>query len=217
MKKFVTGFLALAAAAVMLSGCSGRGMTGASDPGENSLCIGEGGSISWVSVETYEKGDYTVDELKASAGRKISDFNQSLGKAASYENAEDSEKLPVALVSAKLENGKAVLITEYDTPGRLIEFSQEIGDYNVPFTSLDTGRAAAMAGELKGISFKDQKGQDVNQETVLKDGQNLVVKAAGQGVVSTQKKILYLSSNCTLKDGQTVQTPEEGTGYIILK
>lgn len=217
MKKIVAGLLALAAAAAVVTGCSRIGTAGGDNPSQNSLYIEGDGSVRWASVETYDQGDYTEDELKASAGQKISSFNSSLGKDASFENAEGSDKLPVGLVSVKLGNGKSVLITEYDTPGRLIEFAQEIGDHNVPFIQLDTGRAAAMSGELKEASFKDEKGQPVDQDTALKDGQKLVVKAEGQGIVVSDKGILYISDNCLLKDASTVQTPEEGIGYIILK
>ena len=192
-------------------------MGGDAEPTENSVYVADDGSVRWASVETYQQGDYTEDELKTRAGQKISDFNSGLGKAASYENSEGSGKLPVAMVSARIGNGTATLVTEYDTPGRLIEFAQEIGDYNVSFTQLDTGRVAAMSGELKDASFKDEKGKAVGQETALKEGQNLVVKATGQGVIVTEKKIQYVSDGCVLKDSNRVQTSGEGTSYIILK
>lgn len=217
MKKIVKGILLLAASAAVVTGCSMIGMGGAAEPTENSVYVAGDGNVRWASVETYQQGDYTEDELKTWAGQKISDFNSGLGKAASYENTEGSEKLPAAMVSARIGNGTATLVTEYDTPGRLIEFAQEIGDYNVPFTQLDTGRVAAMSGELKDASFKDEKGKAVDQETALKDGQNLVVKAAGKGVIVTEKKIQYVSDGCVLKDSNRVQTSGEGTSYIILK
>ena len=217
MKKIVKGILLLAASAAVVTGCSRIGMGGAAEPTENSVYVAGDGSVRWASVETYQQGDYTEDELKTWAGQKISDFNSGLGKAASYENTEGSEKLPAAMVSARIGNGTATLVTEYDTPGRLIEFAQEIGDYNVSFTQLDTGRVAAMSGELKDASFKDEKGKAVDQETALKDGQNLVVKAAGKGVIVTEKKIQYVSDGCVLKDSNRVQTSGEGTSYIILK
>ncbi len=217
MKKIVMGILLLAAAAVALAGCSRIGMGGAAEPTENSVYVAGDGSVRWASVETYQQGDYTENELKTSAGQKISNFNSGLGKAASYENTEGSEKLPVAMVSARIEKGTATLVTEYDTPGRLIEFAQEIGDYNVPFTQLDTGRVAAMSGELTDVSFKDEKGKAADQGTALKEGQSMVVKAAGQGVIVTEKKIQYVSDGCVLKDSNRVQTSGEGTSYIILK
>lgn len=217
MKKIVMGLAVLTAAAVLASGCSGLGGGGGFNPSENSLYIDAGGSVSWASAETYEQGDYTEEELKASAGQKISSYNSSLGREASFENTEGAEKLPVAVVSAKLGDGKAVLVTEYDTPGRLIQFAQEIGDYNVPFTQLDTGRVAVMSEEMSGSSFKDEKGQAADLDAVLKDGQRLAVKVQGQGVVMTEKKVMYVSDNCQLKDANRVETPSEGTGYIILK
>ena len=217
MKKIVKGILLLAAAAAMVTGCSRICMVEDAEPTENSVYVAGDGSVRWASVETYQQGSYTEDELKNSAGQKIIDFNSGLGKAASYENAEGSEKLPVAIVSASMGNGTATLVTEYDAPGRLIEFAQEIGDYNVPFTQLDTGRVAAMSGELAEVSFQDEKGKAVDQETALKDGQSMVVKAAGQGVIVTEKKIQYVSEGCVLKDSNRVQTSGEGTSYIILK
>jgi len=225
MKKIVKGILLLAAAAAVVTGSSRKGRGGAEAPTENSVYVAGDGSVRWASVETYQQGSYTEDELKNSAGQKIIDFNSGLGKAASYENAEGSEKLPVAIVSASMGNGTATLVTEYDAPGRLIEFAQEIGDYNVPFTQLDTGRGAgrdtgggaAMSGELAEVSFQDEKGKAVDQETALKDGQSMVVKAAGQGVIVTEKKIQFVSEGCVLKDSNRVQTSGEGTSYIILK
>ena len=126
MKKIVKGILLLAAAAAVVTGCSRIGIGGAEVPTENSVYVAGDGSVRWASVETYQQGSYTEDELKNSAGQKIIDFNSGLGKAASYENAEGSEKLPVAIVSASMGNGTATLVTEYDAPGRLIEFAQEI-------------------------------------------------------------------------------------------
>mgnify|MGYP000258343014 CR=1 FL=1 len=62
-----------------------------------------------------------------------------------------------------------------------------------------------------------RRGRRWDQETALKDGQSMVVKAAGQGVIVTEKKIQYVSEGCVLKDSNRVQTSGEGTSYIILK
>ena len=50
----------------------------------------------------------------------------------------------------------------------------------------------------------------------MSDGQQFLVKAEGPGVIKTEKKILYVSDGCSLRDSGTVETPEEGTSYIIL-
>lgn len=215
MKKFV--YLALALmTAVLVAGCAGIGSPGGGNPTENSVMIEKDGSVRWASVETYDKGDYTEDEIKAFAEKRISDFNSSLGKAASAENTEGSDKLPAALVSVHLGDGKATMVTEYDTAARLVEFAREIGDYNVTFTGLETGRAAVMGQQLEGVELKDEKGNAVNSGDAVSDGQRLVVKAEGPGVIKTEKKVLYTSDGCVLRDANTVETPGEGTSYIIL-
>lgn len=209
--------LALAlTAAVLAAGCAGAGKLGGGTPTENSVVIEKDGSVKWASVETYDKGDYTEEELNTWIEKKISDFNASLGKTAAARNTEGFEKLPVALVSASLGSGKAATVTEYDTAGRLVEFAREIGDYNVTFTSLETGRIAVLGQELEGVSFKDVKGGAVNAGDVVSDGQSMFVKAEGHGVIKTEKKVLYISDGCVLRDANTVETPAEGNGYIIL-
>ena len=100
-------------------------------------------------METYDKGDYPEEELTAFVQERISSFNASLGKAEKSENTEGAEKLPVALVSAKIGDGKAFTITEYDTASRIVEFAREIGDYNVTFTALEAGRVAVLGQGLE--------------------------------------------------------------------
>ena len=167
-------------------------------------------------METYDKGDYPEEELTAFVQERISSFNASLGKAEKSENTEGAEKLPVALVSAKIGDGKAFTITEYDTASRIVEFAREIGDYNVTFTALEAGRVAVLGQGLEAVAFKDMKGNAVDASQAVSDGQQFLVKAEGPGVIKTEKKILYVSDGCSLRDSSTVETPEEGTSYIIL-
>lgn len=217
MKRIRVMALAFLAAAVLATGCAKMGASGKGAPVENSVMIEKDGSVQWASVETYEKGDYTLEEMKEAAQKRISDYNSFLGKEAKSENAEGADKLPVALVSAELSDGKASMVTEYDSATRLIEFAREIGDYNVTFTALETGRAAVLGQNLDGVNFKDAKGDAVDAAQVASDGQRVVVKAEGPGVVKTEKKVLYISDGCSLRDANTVQTPEEGTSYIVIE
>lgn len=216
MKRIGKLALALMAAAALVTGCAGIGTSGGGKPTENSVMIEKDGSIRWASVETYENGDYTEGELKEAVEKRIIDFNSSLGKAASAKNTDGAEKLPVALVSASLGDGKASTVTEYDSAPRLVEFAQEIGDYNVTFTALDMGRVAVLGQQLDGVSFKDEKGAAADTGTVVSDGQRMFVKAEGPGVIKAEKKVLYVSDGCMLRDSYTVETPAEGTSYIIL-
>lgn len=217
MKKLVILTMVLAAAVIFATACSAIGKSGESTPTENGVIIDREGRVSWASVEPYESTDGTEEELRAWVEKRISEYNSSLGKAASAANTEGQEVLPVAIASLKVGNGTAVLLTEYDTPSRLIEFAQEIGDTNVAFTTLEVGRIASIGQGFDGISFKDEKGNAVDAQTAKSDNEKLAVKVEGQGVIRTEKAVLYVSGNCTLKDSNTVQTAPEGISYIVLK
>ena len=216
MKKIGYRLLTLVTAAVLMTGCAGLGSSGGAKPTETSVMIEKDGSVRWQSVETYEAGDYTEEEMTAFLEQRISDYNSSLGKAASSRNSEGEQKLPVALVSVSLESGKAYSVTEYDAANRLVEFAQEIGDYNVTFSALESGRAAVMGQQMEGVSFLDEKGKAADSAAVLSDGQRIVVKAEGPGIIKAEKKIMYVSEGCELRDSSTVKTPEEGTSFIVI-
>ncbi|MSS35453.1 hypothetical protein FYJ39_02355 [Clostridium sp. WCA-389-WT-23D1] len=205
------------AAAISTAACSAMGKSGEKLPAENSVMIDKGGNVSWASVEPYDSSDGTEEELKTWAENKIAAFNSSLGKPAQAVNSSGSERLPVAIGSVAVGNGTATLITEYDTPSRLVEFAGEIGDYNVPFTALEVGRVASAGQSFEGITFKDEKGNTVDAQTVRAGNEKLAVKAEGQGIIKTENAILYISDGCTLQDSKTVQTAQEGTSYIVLK
>lgn len=205
------------AAAILTAGCAAMNISGGFEPAENCIYIEKDGTVQWAAVETNVQGNYTEEELNTSVQKKISAYNASLDKPAVAENTEGAEKLPVAFVSSELKEGTFTLITEYNIPSRLIDFANNIGDYNVTFTSLNTGWANAMSGEFAGVSFKDEKGKGVDVQAVKSKGENMAIKSEGQGVIKTEQKILYVSDNCTLKDANTVQTSPEGISYIILK
>ena len=170
MKKIMVMALALMTAAALATGCAGIGAPGKGTPVENSVMIEKDGNVQWASVETYDKGDYPEEELKAFVQERISSFNASLGKAEKSENTEGAEKLPVALVSAKIGDGKAYTITEYDTASRIVEFAREIGDYNVTFTALEAGRVAVLGQGLEGVAFKDVIPGSVGRPAVFGKG-----------------------------------------------
>lgn len=217
MKKLTILTMFLAAAVITATACSAMGKSGGNAPTENSVIIDKEGSVSWASVEPYEPSDGTEEELRAWAENKISEFNSALGKPASAVNTDGGEKLPAAIVSVTVGKSTASLITEYDTPARLIEFAAELGDYNVPFTALEVGRVASIGQGMEGLSFKDEKGSTVDGQTVKANNEKLAVKAEGQGIIKTENAVLYVSEGCTLRDSKTVETSPEGTSYIVLK
>lgn len=216
MKKIGISLLALMAGAILMAGCAGPGTSEGAKPTENSVMVEKDGSVRWQSVETYETGNYSQEEMKSSLEQRISEYNSSHGKAASFQNAEGIERLPVALVSLGLGEGEAYSVTEYDSADRLLDFAKEIGDYNVTFTALETGRAAVLGQQLDGISLKDAKGNEMDKAKALSDGQRVVVKSEGPGLIKTEKKVLCASRGCKIVDSNTVKTAEEGTSFIVI-
>ena len=79
--------------------------------GKYPLCAGDR-SVSWASVESFGEGDYKEEELKAFAEERISQFNQSQGEEPAFENEKGAEKLPVALDTVSMKDGRAVLVTD---------------------------------------------------------------------------------------------------------
>lgn len=215
MKRIGIMLPALVAAALLVTGCARFGASAGTMPTANSVVVEKDGSVCWQSVETYETGDYTEEELKASLEQRISEYNASLGAAAASGNKEGEGKLPAALVSVGLGGGKAYSVTEFDSPARLLDFADNVGDYNVKFTALETGRAAVMGRELEGVSFRDGKGKGVDGAQALSDGQRVIVKSEGPGEIRTEKKILCASDGCQIVDSNTVKTPEEGASFIV--
>ena len=214
MKKSIRGILLLAACTVFFAGCArSKGSWEAFT--ENTLYVAGDGSVSWASVESFGEGDYKEEELKAFAGERISQFNQSQGEEPAFENEKGAEKLPVALDTVSMKDGRAVLVTEYDTPSRLVEFSQDIGDGGMPFDSIDIGSPASLALKEQ-TSYLDIEGKAVDQQEILKET-GLAVRVSGQGVISAEKKIRYISEGCTLRDVHTVETASEGVSCIILE
>ena len=66
----------------------------------------------------------------------------------------------------------------------------------------------------------DAKGKTADpqalSEGILKES-GLAVKVSGQGLISTENRILYVSEGCELMNDKTVKTAAGGVSYIILE
>lgn len=210
--------LAAAAAAVGLAlavwGCSGSGGADAADFKENCLILKKDGALWWASVEDAGQGNYDQEEMLSFAREAISAYNASKGSesAADYKKG---ESLPVSVVSGTIESGRAVLVTAYDKPLELLEFSQEIGDSSMGFTELEAGTVEGLGLDFGSVDWRDTKGAAAAPEDVSKKGSALVLKTAGEGLVQTERKIRYVSQGCELVSEHLVRMPSEGTGCIV--
>ena len=194
MKKKLLAAAVAVTAVLMLGGCEGLSAKNAKGPEteESCLYITKDGSIQWVSVEHYEGGSYSKEELLDFASEKIKEYNEAKGTENSRE--------PVTLVSGSLENGKAVLITSYDSGESLVDFAGETGDDTMPFAEVKTGTPEELSEELKAAGIEIHG--------------SFAVVLQGEGMVQTEGKILDADGSCTVNDGHFIKTGS-GTSVIV--
>ena len=189
MKKKLLAAAVAVTAVLMLGGCEGLSAKNAKGPEteESCLYITKDGSIQWVSVEHYEGGSYSKEELLDFASEKIKEYNEAKGT--------ENSKEPVTLVSGSLENGKAVLITSYDSGESLVDFAGETGDDTMPFAEVKTGTPEELSEELKAAGIEIHG--------------SFAVVLQGEGMVQTEGKILDADGSCTVNDGHFIKTGSE--------
>ena len=194
MKKKLLAAAVAETAVLMLGGCEGLSAKNAKGPEteESCLYITKDGSIQWVSVEHYEGGSYSKEELLDFASEKIKEYNEAKGT--------ENSKEPVTLVSGSLENGKAVLITSYDSGESLVDFAGETGDDTMPFAEVKTGTPEELSEELKAAGIEIHG--------------SFAVVLQGEGMVQTEGKILDADGSCTVNDGHFIKTGS-GTSVIV--
>lgn len=194
MKKKLLAAAVAVTAVLMLGGCEGLSAKNAKGPEteESCLYITKEGSIQWVSVEHYEGGSYSKEELLDFASEKIKEYNEAKGT--------ENSKEPVTLVSGSLENGKAVLITSYDSGESLVDFAGETGDDTMPFAEVRTGTPEKLSEELKAAGIEIHG--------------SFAVVLQGEGMVQTEGKILDADGSCTVNDGHFIKTGS-GTSVIV--
>ena len=194
MKKKLLAAAVAVTAVLMLGGCEGLSAKNAKGPETEESCryITKDGSIQWVSVEHSEGGSYSKEELLDFASEKIKEYNEAKGT--------ENSKEPVTLVSGSLENGKAVLITSYDSGESLVDFAGETGDDTMPFAEVKTGTPEELSEELKAAGIEIHG--------------SFAVVLQGEGMVQTEGKILDADGSCTVNDGHFIKTGS-GTSVIV--
>ena len=65
----------------------------------------------------------------------------------------------------------------------------------MPFDSIDIASPASLALKEQ-TSYLDTEGKAADQQEILKET-GLAVRVSGQGVISAEKKIRYISEGCT--------------------
>lgn len=215
--------VAAALACTLLYGCGARsGISGGFEPTQNSIYVTRDGEMSSALVQSYEteKDYYSQEELKAFAEKAVIEYNTGKGAGESAYNDEGTQgRLPAALSSCTLADGKATIIFDFASAGDLIGFAGADNDPDFAVTNLSVLQLtdAFGSGSLEGAEFVKPDGSAVPAEDVKKQEKAFAVLVEGAGTIQTDGKVQFMSKGLTLVDEYTVSIPEQGTSYIIFK
>lgn len=180
---------------VLLVGCGSRIKTD-----ESAISVKKNGKITGVSIEAFDKSYYSEEELSDFVEKTINEYQQ--------ENGDSSVKLE----SLKVEEGKATLYINYETPTDYAKFN---GEELFVGTILD----AMAAGYNLDTTYYEVSGTTLGTATSIDliDDDYKVVIVKEKIRVIVPGKIKFVSDNLTIIDKNTV-TPmnKNATGYSII-
>ena len=175
---------------------------------QSCLYLTKDGRLQWVSVEKYTdpSGLYDQEELISFAKDEISRYNETQGRG--------GETPAASFISAAMQDGKAVLITEYAGADELLDYAKEMNDSSIMLKELESGAYSRLSAPYQELALLDVKGNPAGS-SAEKDG--LSIGCEGQALIRTEKQILYVSEGCVLQDEHSVMTAPEGKSLILVK
>ena len=196
---------AILTAGLALGACSGAG--GSFQPTENSIYVTADGQLSTATIEAVSGESYTGEAFTAFVEQAVGTFNEEKGSASKARNEEGQAKLPAAVRSCTIEEGKASMILDYGDAQSVVDFSEESG---IPITSLTVG---PVGSGLPALKKADGSAADSGEAA---GSGGMMVEAEGAVTIQTEGKILYITDGVTVVDDRTVRTPE-GKSTVIFK
>lgn len=205
-------------------GCQRAGGGYDFQPEASSIYVSEDGNIQSATVEEYEKDYYSQSGLEEFLSEQVAAYNKGLGAAELGHNIEGGQKLPAAVVSCSLEEGKAMVIYEYADSESFLDFAEEFHDADNLVSELKTGTAAEARAEgwlADGDFIKPGRGQDTADASDdeigrLSDQQAVLVTTDHPVTLETGGRIRYMTRGVSLQDKNMARIPE-GTHVIIFK
>lgn len=206
-------FLGMAAAASILTACSGQSAP-AFAPTESSLYITSEGKVTSATVETYEADYYSAEELKAYIEEVLADFNGVGG---------DSTAKSASVKECTMADGTAKLLIDFQSADAYLDFMEQYPDEESPIQVADlditTVSDGVTKGYLVGKSFtKLAKEQTtVAADEVMKQSKLYVAAIDGAALIQTDGSIQYISEGVSVVGTNMIQTPEDEVSYVVFK
>lgn len=214
-------------AALAASACAAAAACGSLDPGsrreagENGIYVTDKLEVRSAMVYTAAAPNekYDSEELAAFAGEWVSAYNEAHGARAAAVNERGQERLPVAIRSCTLEGETGTLVLEYGSPEHFAGFAAACGDDTHTVTALSVGRVRDLGEDeaFMAASLVKADGSGTEDSEVAKKAGYRVLAIEGAGVVRTQGRVEYMSSEgVSLRDTHTAETGE-GLHYIVFR
>ena len=128
-------------------------------------------------------------------------FDEEMGSDARSRNEEGQEKLPVAVQSCTIKDGRAEMILDYADTGYVTEFSEESG---IPVKDL---AVEPVSGDLPALKKPDGSPADTRGEPAKSGG--ILIRTEGAVTIQTEGTIRYITDGVTVVDERN--HPHSGT------
>lgn len=202
--------IVLAAALTLLAGCGGE-KAPAFAPTQSGLFLTSEGIVTSATIETYEADYYSAEELKISVEEVLADWGGS------------GELAKAKVRECTMANGTAKLLIDFNTPDSYLDFMEEFPDEAsaIQIKKLDVTTVAdgIAKGYLVGDTFchLEKDGKEVAADEVMKQSKLYVAAVEGPALIQTDGTLVYVSTEVEVIGTNTVQTPAEGTNYLVFK
>lgn len=216
MKRGVFAIAVLAAAAVMTA-CAGGKKTVEFDPQESCLFLSDAGTVTAVTVETFDGGSYSEEELKASTEEYLAAFNGADAGLGAGQAA------PAELEECTLGEGSARLKIRFADAGQYLRFMKEYPDEEsaIRIKKLDVVPVpeGVTKGYIVGASFTeaDGKKKSVSAGDIMEKTKLYVAAVEGPALIVTEGAVRYVSSGAAVTGTNQVQTGGDGVAYIVFE
>lgn len=212
--------LSLLTLGVMLMGCSPK-QESAFSPSDSCVYVAQDGSVSSALVQEYEGVSVDAKDLRQYLEAAVIRFNQANGAEASAQNKQGADRLPAALQSVSVENGRMSAIFEYASVDTMVQFrltdDNEDDSSTISAVEVKTLTDADTAGWLETADFVGSDGQAASTDQIKSDMECTVASLTGGGNVMFSGQVLYMTEGAEKKDEYTVTLPEDSSAFVVFK
>lgn len=198
MKKFLL-YTVLTLCLVLTAGCKtkNRELT-VEDVKNSTILVKNDGTVQAATIETFEKNNYSLDELKGFITKEIGKYNQ------------DNEADSIVINTLEVKDGNAVLILNYKSLENYTAFNK----VKASFTTAADAKSSKL--ELPDVYVNVKDGANTSPDVALKNSKYKVLVLNEKTDVMVDGKVKFFA-NGTLHGKSNFETGSAEPSVIIYK